>query len=203
LAEPVQSREPRGQHQQCACSGQDETGNEEKSADAGEVAHGTPSLILDAIVNPRRDAKDDHEQGGEEHDDDDQGDNRETALDQTLKPLGHPTSPSAWRRSKTVAKYSCTALIPNPQRPSPPTPSPVGARRGGSLLGWPFSLLPPERGEGLGMRGFREKGGDEEVSDLSHRRDLTPLRPELQVISVGVDDHGFAVPQVAAEHEPG
>jgi hypothetical protein len=64
-----------------ACSGQDETGNEEKSADAGEVTHGTPSLLLDAIVDPRRDAKDDHEQGGEEHDDDDQGDNREAALD--------------------------------------------------------------------------------------------------------------------------
>ena len=90
LAQPVQSREPRGQHQQCACGGEDETGNEQKPAGAGEVTHGALSLILDAIVDPRRDAKDDHEQGGEEHDDDDQGDDGQAALDQTLEPLGHP-----------------------------------------------------------------------------------------------------------------
>jgi hypothetical protein len=63
LAQPVQSREPRGQYQQGAHRGKDETANEKQPAGAGEVTHGTPSLFLDAIVDPRRDAKDDHEQG--------------------------------------------------------------------------------------------------------------------------------------------
>jgi hypothetical protein len=42
---------------------------------------GAPSLLLDAIVDPGRDAKDDHEQGGEEQDDHDQGNDRESTLD--------------------------------------------------------------------------------------------------------------------------
>jgi hypothetical protein len=87
---PVQSRDSWGQYQQRARRGEDETSNEQKPAGAGEVTHGAASLLLDAIVDPRRDAEDDHEQGSEEHDDDDQGDDRETALDQSLKPLGHP-----------------------------------------------------------------------------------------------------------------
>ena len=53
-----------GQYQQGAHRGKDQTGNEKQPAGAGEVTHGAPSLFLDAIVDPRRDAKDDHEQGG-------------------------------------------------------------------------------------------------------------------------------------------
>jgi hypothetical protein len=89
-AQPVEAWDPWGQDQQRTNGGENQTGNEQKPARAGEISHGAPSLLLDAIVDPRSDAKDDHEQGGEEHDDDNQGDDRETALDQTLKPLGHP-----------------------------------------------------------------------------------------------------------------
>ena len=135
LAEPVQSRDPWSQYEQCAHRGEEEPANQQKPADAGKVTHGALRLFLDTIVDPGGDAKDDHEQGGEEHDDDDQGDDRETALDQTLKPLGHPASPSAWRRPKTGAKYSRVALCWRSTHPLTPTPSPIRDRRGGSLLG--------------------------------------------------------------------
>jgi hypothetical protein len=154
LAEPVQSRDPWSQYEQCAHRGEEETANQQKPADAGKVTHGALRLFLDTIVDPSGDAKDDHEQGGEEHNDDDQGDDRETALDQTLKPLGHPASPSAWRRPKTGAKYSRAAL----RWPSthPLTPDPLSHPRQERGLAAGLSVLPSPRSEGLGEETGRE-----------------------------------------------
>src|SRR5829696_1741882 len=130
LAEPVQSRDPWSQYEQCAHRGEEEPANQQKPADAGKVTHGALRLFLDTIVDPGGDAKDDHEQGGEEHNDDDQGDDRETALDKTLKPLRHPASPSAWRRPKTGAKYSRAAPTPTPLSQKTPHPRPYCPRSG-------------------------------------------------------------------------
>jgi hypothetical protein len=88
-AQTIETRDAGRDQDDATDRGDQETSNEEEAPGAGEVSHGAVDLLLDALVDSGGDAEDDHEEGGQDHDDRNQNDDGYPALDDADQPLWH------------------------------------------------------------------------------------------------------------------